>query len=881
MTQAHPRRRRWPLVVGGVVLVLVVAVVVAVLALDSILLSQVRKQTDLLSRDLGRPVTVDGIRTKFLGGLGVRVTGVQVGAGPGENLPLATLQRAEVEVDLLRAALSRGKDVNVREAVLDGLRVNVVRLPDGTTNAQRVSDALAKRAGAEKKPEQPAKESDLSFVHVDRAAVQDARIAFVDRSVANAPEVAVNDLDVEVRDLAAGRPLEVVLNAAVLAQKQNLEVRVKAAPLPPSLTPTPTAVVVRAQPIDLAPLAPFLPPTTGFRGGHFQADLDAVLGALVPGGSGPAHVKGGFKATALRFEAQEGGKPLDVVFQSDLDADLDKGTVRIASLRLDAGPASLTGKGNVSDFLGATPRVQGLEIVGSGLDPALLAAYYPPLKKQLAGQIAGPIGLQIRGGGTQASQQIELRLDFASVRLDVPRTLSKGAGAPLLVTANVRALGGGGQVAFDVAADAAGVDLRPGGSIAKKPGDPLAVTAAGTWSRAGNDQKLDLSRLDLVLLADRLSGKAKATLGGTKAQPTTTFDAELQGARLDLDRLLIPTPPDKPESKPLEKKTFAGLSGEARVKLDLLRVKKVDARNVVARVRVREDEITMEEARLEVLGGTVSAAGTQVRLATPDAPFHVVTELKGIGAEAGTAMLWDRKVVTGKLDGKLDLAGKGFEMGQIAKAATGALAGALHDGAFLGKDLLASITGPIATKLPFGAKALSEGGVTSLGKDLGFEFKIDRGTATLAKPLQIQRGDTALALQGGVRLDGTLDMPGTISLTPELVSRLTGGRAKPANAIPVPFRLSGPVWSPTVGDLGIEAVVQAILKEAGSAAAARALGVKDGDVGAAAEQKKAELKARADAERQAAEQRARDEAEKRKQQVEEEAKKKLRGLFGR
>jgi AsmA protein len=865
-----------------VVLVLLVAVIGAVLALDSFLLSQVRKQTDLLSRDVGRPITVDGLETKFLGGLGVRVSGVQVGAAPGEDLPLLTLQSAVVEANLIKAVRTRGGEVDVDEAVLDGLRVNVVRLPDGTTNAERFADALAKRA-PEEPVEEPGEPADLSFLRVGRAAVQDARIAFVDRTVPNASEVAVNDLDIEVRDLAAGRPLEVLLKAAVLATAQNLEVRLKAAPLPPSLTPTPTALTVRAQPIDLAPLAPFFPPSAGFRGGRFEADLDAVLGALVPGGSGPAHVKGGFKATALRFAAQEGGKPLDVVFQSDIDADLESGSLQIASLRLDAGPATLTGKGRVSDFLGASPRVQGLEIVGSGLDPEVLAAYYPPLKKQLAGQIAGPIGLRISGGGTQESQEVQLRLDLAPVRLDVPETVSKRAGAPLLVNATARALGGGGQVAFDATVDASGVDLRPGGAIAKKPGDPLTLSATGTWRQAGEEQQLDLSQLALDLLGDRLTGKARATLGGTDAKPTTKFDAEVQAARLDLDRLLIPAPEgeEEPESEPLDAETFAGLSGEARVKVGVLRAKGVDAKNVVAKVRVREDEITVEEARLDALGGSVSAAGTQVRLATPSAPFRVVAELKGIAADAGTAMLWDRKVVAGTLDGKIDLAGTGFELGEIAKAATGALGGALHDGTFLGKDLLASITGPIASKLPFGAKALSEGGATKLGKDLAFNLKIAGGTAQLDQPLKIQRADTAISLQGGVRLDGILDMPGTIELSPELISRLTGGRARPANAIPVAFRLTGPAWKPSVDDLSIEAVVQAIVKEAASGAAARALGVKDGNVAAAAEEKQAELRARAEAERESAEQRARDEAEKARERATEEAKKKLKGIFGR
>ena len=252
-----PTRRRWPIVLGAVLVVLVVVVVGVVLALDSILLSQVRKQTDLLSRDLGRPVTVDGLRTKFIGGLGVRVTGVQIGAGPGEELPLATLQRAEVEADLIKAVRTRGAQVDVHEAVLEGLRVNVIRFPDGTTNAQRVADALAKRSAAEEKPAEPAEPTDLTALRVGRAALEDGRIAFLDRSVPGGSEVAVEDLDIEVRDLAAGKPLEVLLRAAVLAQQQNLEVRLKAAPLPPTLTPTPTEVTLRAKPIDLAPLAPF------------------------------------------------------------------------------------------------------------------------------------------------------------------------------------------------------------------------------------------------------------------------------------------------------------------------------------------------------------------------------------------------------------------------------------------------------------------------------------------------------------------------------------------------------------------------------------------------------------------------------------------------
>ena len=40
-----------------------------------------------------------------------------------------------------------------------------------------------------------------------------------------------------MKDLEAGKPLEVLLRAAVLQERQNLDVRLRAAPLPPSLEP--------------------------------------------------------------------------------------------------------------------------------------------------------------------------------------------------------------------------------------------------------------------------------------------------------------------------------------------------------------------------------------------------------------------------------------------------------------------------------------------------------------------------------------------------------------------------------------------------------------------------------------------------------------------
>lgn len=880
---AHRARRRWPKVVGAVLVFLVLLVVAGVLALDRILLSQVRKQTDALARDLGRPVSVGGVATKLWGGLGVRVTDVTIGAGEGEDVPLAELRRAEVEASVLRAVRTRGKELHVRDAVLEGLRVNVVKLPDGTTNLERVAAALEKkeesgRAAPGKPAGAPRAEPALRVLQVDRAAVENARIAFLDRTVKGAKELVVDDLDVEVRDLETGKPVELTLRAAVLAERQNVDLRVKAAPLAPSLEPVPEEIVMKVEPIVLDPLAPFLPADVGFRGGRFQADLAAKLGAAVPGGSGPTRIKGGFRATRLAFAGQEGGKALDAQLDADLEVDAAAGDLRIDRLDLALGPAALVGKGRASGLRSDSPRFEGLEISARNLDPEALAAYYPPLRKQLGGiVVAGPIGISVRGSGTQEAQTADIRLDLTPVRLAVPAQLAKAVGAPLVVSARASVAEGGGRVRFDATADLAGVDLRPGGTIAKRPGDSLSVKAAGSYRSRADAQEIRLERLDVAVLADRLQGSADVRLAGTGPKATTRFEAELRGDRLDLDRLLLPSEPAKgpppkaaPPEKPLDPAAFAGLSGTAALRLGTLRMKGMDARDVALRVHVQGDEVRLEEARLVAFGGTISAAGTHLALARPDAPFAVALDLKGVAGEDVLRLLGDRKVLAGKLDAALKVAGTGWRIGLLQKSVTGGVDGTLRDGAFLGKDLVASIAAPLAEKLPFAASRLPERATTMLGKEMPFGFKIAEGTATLTRPLRAETGDGALSIEGGVRLDGTVELPATLALSPGLIAKITGGRAKPKAPIPVTFRLAGPAWKPRVEALALEPAVRAIAEQAAAGAIGRAIGVEGDSVEDVAAKKRAEAEAR-----------AREEAEKRKKKLEEEAKKKLRGLFGR
>jgi AsmA protein len=849
-------RPRWrtPLLVALAALVLLG--VAAVLAVDHLALSAARREAVTWSEKLGRPIALDGLRVKLLGGLGVRATGLSVGPAAGEEVPLLEVRRVEVTLDLVRALRTGGGELRVDEAVVDGLRLSVVRFPDGTTTLDRLASRLGSTGpAAPTPPPAEAPPADRSALRLGRAAIQDARIALLDRSVPGAKELAIDHLDVEVKDLAAGRPLLLTVRAAVLAERQNFALDVRAAPLPPSLVPTPVEVTLRTEPIDLAPLAPFAP-AAGLRAGTFTADLAAALGAAVPGGEGPTRVKGRLRAEGLRFAGQEGGAPLDVRLDADLEGDAARGDLAITTLELALGPAGLSGRGRATGLRGAAPRLEGLSLVAHDLDPAVLAGYVPALRRKLGGMVAGPIGLTLRGSGTAEAQALDLAVDLTPVRLDVPDELAKAAGAPLKLAARAEVAGGGDRVKLDATLDLAGADLRPGGTLAKPPGQPLLVRFAGALRRSGGEERLEISRVDLQLLKDALTGSGTVTLAGAAPRRTTRFELALSGATLDLDAALLPAPRDeKPKRK--DPAAYAGLAGTVDVKLGRVRMEGVDARDVVARVRLADDLLTVEEARLEALGGTVSAAGTRLALARPEEPMTAVVQVAGVSAEQAGGLLSKRKVLSGALDGKLQLTAAAWKGPRLLQTAAGTLQGTLRDGAFHGKDLVAGVAGPLAGKLPFVSPRLADGGQTSLGKELPFSVRIAGGMAKLEQPLEVKRPDATLSIQGGARLDGTLEMPVTMALSPDLVARITGGKVRPAEPLPVGFTLTGPAWNPSLGDLKLEAAVAAIARQAAAGALGKVIGAP-----AEALQPKAG-------------------AEAAKAKLEEEAKRRLKGLFGR
>jgi AsmA protein len=455
---------------------------------------------------------------------------------------------------------------------------------------------------------------------------------------------------------------------------------------------------------------------------------------------------------------------------------------------------------------------------------------------------------------------------------------------------------GGSRVRFDAAVDLGGVDLRPGGTVAKAPGDRLALTARGSARLPGGGAAdVALDEVGLDLLGDRLTGRATASLSGAGASRAVRFDADARGDRLDLDRLLLPASPGaaRPEepAAPQDPTAFAGLAGTATLRLGTLRAGKQDVRDVVLKVVVQGDQVTLEQARLAAFGGTVKADGTKVALASEGQPVTVKLDLAGVAGRELLGLLSRLDLLDGRLDATVELSGRGLASKPLLQSLTGSLGGTVFGGLFKGADLVAGVTGPLAARLPFAARALEGRGATPLGKALPFKLAVADGRARLLAPLQLDTGRGALSLEGTVGLDGTLDLPATLALTPEAVSALTLGKVRLDAPLPIGFRVTGPAWKPRLEAIQLDGAVKALAAQAAAQALGKAgvdaAGLQQKAAGARAEaeaqaaaaQAAARARLEAEAARLAEEQKAAAEAARKK--LEEEARKRLEGLFGR
>jgi AsmA protein len=452
--------------------------------------------------------------------------------------------------------------------------------------------------------------------------------------------------------------------------------------------------------------------------------------------------------------------------------------------------------------------------------------------------------------------------------MSFPKLLEKAAGGKLAFAARLRG-GAAGALRFDAEGDMTGLDLRPGGSLAKKPGDRFTFTAAATRSVSGKAQRLELASFAMGL-AD-MNVKAHGT---TELAPRSTrFDLGVEIDRVDVDALLLPTPAgakEKPAAKAAKgdaASTYAGLAGKASLRIGKVIAEKQTLSDVRVAVVLKEDEVTVEEGRLGLWDGVFSVAGTQARLAPADMPFKLVAKVERVAVEGALGAFTDKKVLTGRLDADVKLSGKGEDTDRILKALDGTIEGRLVDGVFHGKDLIGEVAEPIAKAIPALGARITKGGTTKLGKVLPVSLRIQGGRALLQKALEFEERGASFKVQGAFAFDGELEMPTTLTLSPGAVADVTGGKAKVDGPLPFSFKLAGKAWSPRLAGLDVMPAVKVIAAKLGAAALGKALGLQ-GTPQEAAQEKAAAVK-----------EKAQEKAQDAAKSLEKSAAKKLKGLF--
>jgi AsmA protein len=338
---------------------------------------------------------------------------------------------------------------------------------------------------------------------------------------------------------------------------------------------------------------------------------------------------------------------------------------------------------------------------------------------------------------------------------------------------------------------------------------------------------------------------------------------------------------------------FNGYRGDMHFEIVALRYKEMDLSNMVTDIKMVDDLITVERFSSGVYGGKVVADGTNVRLgpAPEKRPFVAKVKAEGINMKQVLAARSPKQVMDGTFNGNVDLQGVGYTPDQLEQTLLGAINGSVQNGTFYGVDVVSKLSEPLAKAIP-AAKALKSEDLTKLGENLPFGVEIKNGVAQLERPITWTRPEAAMSFNGGIRLDGTLDLKGTVNLTPATVNKLTGGRVTPAAPIPIAAAITGKAWSPEVTGLDIKPAAAVIAKQAAVGLAGQLLGDKakpvqdiiqggEAKARAEAEAKQRELEARAAEEKRKLEEAARAEQERQKKRLEEEARKKLRGVFGR
>jgi hypothetical protein len=508
-------------------------------------------------------------------------------------------------------------------------------------------------------------------------------------------------------------------------------------------------------------------------------------------------------------------KPAGLPLRLDVDVKKTATAATINAVKVVIGKSSLAGRGTVSDLGKKGERL--------ALDFGTVDVAFNDLRQALPGASKLPAGgrlksaLSLRGGLSAQALGIDaknLDISFGSTRIAGSVGVDN-LEAPRL-DVNLPTL----AVAFD--------DVRP---LLESPGDlPAGGRFSGSLVARGDTAKPATMSVDVKI--DALS-MAKSDLKGTVKltnldQPR--FTIATQSEMLDVDALKAAfgggsssssssssTADENPHGLSKSARALlAGVSGKATLTAKRARVKDMAMSNfngvlVVTRGVARFDTLTFG-----FYGGTVTASGTTLNLPAERTGYDLAFKAKDVDFGA---FLADQsgvgRVFTGKVSPNLALKGRGIAAGDFASNAEGPAELAFSSLNIASLNLLEPLGGAVKKSGKggaFNANAASTEGKQGL-KLSGFTAltRLVGGKMRLEKPIETDTPLGRIKIEGGTSLANTLDFKTTLQLTPAMIGKLTGGKVKPKEAIPVPMKIGGSWDKPQVTGVDVDKLLLALV----------------------------------------------------------------------
>jgi AsmA protein len=814
------RRRHVLIALAATLGLLVAALFIASLALDSYVHRHEHEVLAQLETRLGRKVDVGRLSASLWTGLTAENVTIGGSSLPGDQAPLFTAERVRVRASLMRTLLTLGRRVQVADIRLSRPTVNVVRLADGSLNVDHVVDHVSS-TGPVAEPAQPMSARTRRIIEnarLGQARITDGRVRFVDRLAAGHAAVEVTGIDLTLADVGIKRRPSVQLRAAVLAAQPNLELRAQldeAGSLERLPPPLESARLTLGR-TDLGPLMPLVARVvSGLEAGVASADL-AIRWTDV------AEVKGGAQLNRARFA---GGVPFDAKLDVDVSADAHKRDLDVRRLELAIGEMSLVAKGKLQS-LATRPRFEGFSVESRKVDFDGLRRLYPPLDRRLGATVRGPVQLR----ASASAQEFTALIDLTAASVAAPGRFEKPRGTPWRVSASGRAqndvvelasltleaaqqtVRGRGTVrlgdkhpALDLHAStdafpiAALTPFVPSLAAARLP--PLVVSAdAHLTGRAGvpASMALEVERLAIASRKSDLSGTARVR---DFARPQ--IELSMRSSYLDTADLL-PSPTTPARAQPAAKRgggppptALAHLGGHAALTATRGLASGIPFDGLKVDLAMRDGTVHANTLDVGAWGGRVSADGSDFDVARE--AFHLTGRGSAVDVEQLLASVGGaKKVLRGRLSAKLDVRGAGTTPAELERSLAGTLDGTVEGSQLLAFNLDELLAGQLIHALPFPIPTQRLANLNNLGTLRG-QLRFADGAIILDRPLTATTPEGPLELAGRFFFDGRLDLTGTLQLNPAAASALFANRIRVSEPLPLALRLTGDIHRPTLG----------------------------------------------------------------------------------